>query len=104
MLARTQRHKEQFHESFRREARREPERHPIDRTPSEQAIIAKYSRRMYFEILKAIRGKPTFCLIPQEAKQNEKIHSASNRPAERCVKSFATLLAALEQRQASDAT
>jgi hypothetical protein len=98
MAAKTQRHKEQFHQEFRREARREPERQSIDRTPLECEVIAKWSRRMYFEILKAIRGKPTFCLIPQEAKQNEKIPATSIRASKRSIGSFAELAQALCER------
>jgi hypothetical protein len=98
MAARTQRHKEQFHESFRQMARREPERHPIDRTPLEIEVIDKYSRRMMFEILKAIRGKPKYGLIPQEAKPNGKVSATPCRVSKRGFGSFAELAEQLKER------
>jgi hypothetical protein len=103
---RTQRHERRIFErdaEWRREARREPERQPIDRTALESEVIAKWSRRMYFEILKAIRGKPTFCLIPQEAKQNGKTDQRPSRFAPIRVTSFAALMAAFSEREARHA-
>jgi hypothetical protein len=98
MVARQEHHREQAHEEWRREARQEPQRLPIDRTPLECEVIAFWSRRMMFDILKAIRGKSKFCLIPQEAKQNEKIHSNAIRASKRSIGSFAELAQALRER------
>jgi hypothetical protein len=73
---------------WRREARREPEHQPIDRRALEIEVIAIWSRRMMFDILKAIRGKPKFCLIAKGQQDNGKIPATSSRVSKRGFASF----------------
>jgi hypothetical protein len=91
-----------WHEEFRREARKEPPHLPIDRTPLEHEVITLWSRRMHFDILKAIRGRAEFRLIPQGSKPNGKVAATSNRPAER-ITSFGELARALSLRSEASA-
>jgi hypothetical protein len=102
LAARRERRRETFHEEFRREARKETPHLPLDRTLLEHEVITLWSRRMYFDILKAIRGRAEFRLIPQRSKQNEKVAATSNRPANR-ITSFGELARALSLRSEASA-
>ena len=103
LAERSERRRIHFHEEFRAMARQAPERQPIDRTPLEHEVIAIWSRRMMFDILKAIRGKPEFRLIPKEAKPNGKANRRKCGVAPIRITSFAALVAAFSEREARHA-
>jgi hypothetical protein len=94
--------REQRDAEFHAMSRKEPPHLPIDRTPLEHEVITLWSRRMHFDILKAIRGKAEFRLIVKGQNPNGKVAATSNRPAER-ITSFGELARALSLRSEASA-